>query len=124
MITGDAPAPDPEVSRTATITPDSGRPRAAVNAAPMPTATAGVIASPGRCDAISPAAAPRNSDGKTGPPRKPARDIEYASPLNTSSRARAPTDHVPAPATRFGRSLSPENSTSFTLLSAAYENAI
>ena len=37
----------------------SGSRRTATTAAPMPTATAGVSASPGRCEARTPAAAPR-----------------------------------------------------------------
>ena len=48
----------------------SGRPSIAAHIAPMPMATAGTSERPGRSAAAMPAAAPMNSAGKTGPPRK------------------------------------------------------
>ncbi len=58
------------------MTPESGSFNAAAVAAPIPTATAGVVSNPGRCAAASPAAAPRKIAGKIGPPRNPASETE------------------------------------------------
>jgi hypothetical protein len=44
--------------------------------APMPIATAGIIGSPGRCEAAIPPAAPMNIDGNTGPPRNELSEME------------------------------------------------
>ena len=41
-----------------------------------------------------PAAAPRNSAGNVGPPRKLPSDRPYAKPLNTISHVSAASDHV------------------------------
>ena len=41
-----------------------------VHMAPIPMATPGTNDSPGRWEAATPAAAPMNIDGNTGPPRK------------------------------------------------------
>src|SRR6185312_1689928 len=48
----------------------SGRPSIAADIAPMPMATPGTSERPGRSEAAMPAAAPMNSAGNTGPPRK------------------------------------------------------
>ena len=48
----------------------SGRPSIAVVIAPMPIAAPAIIGSPPRCESAMPPAAPMNSPGKTGPPRK------------------------------------------------------
>ena len=82
MMSGPEPAPDPPVRSTASTTAESGRFRTETTAAPMPTATAGVIEKPGRCEAITPAVAPRNSAGNVGPPRKPPSEMLQAIPLN------------------------------------------
>ena len=59
IASGSAPVPAFSV-RSATITTAArGRRSTATTAAPMPTATAGVSVNPGRCDASTPAAAPR-----------------------------------------------------------------
>jgi hypothetical protein len=60
----------------------------------MPTATAGMIENPGSFPARRPAAAPRNSDGNTGPPRKPPSEILQARPLKAMSSASAESDHA------------------------------
>jgi hypothetical protein len=70
MISGPAPGPELLVSTTARTVADNGRRSAATTAAPTPTATAGVRSNPGSFAAMRPAAAPRNSAGNTGPPRK------------------------------------------------------
>ena len=70
MISGSAPVPDLTVSNVASTTADSGSRSTATVAAPIPTATAGVSEKPGRCEATTPAAAPRKIAGNVGPPRK------------------------------------------------------
>ena len=79
---------------------------------------------PGRCEAIIPAAAPRNIAGKVGPPRKLASEIAHASPLKASSGASAPSDHVPPRRGDPGSWSWPENSTSLSCWSVASANAI
>jgi hypothetical protein len=58
--------------------------------APIPMAAPAISGRPGRCDSAIPPAAPMNIQGKTGPPRKPASEMEYASALHTTSRTSAP----------------------------------
>src|SRR5262249_40076620 len=87
MISGPEPEPAGAVSRDAIITADNGRRRTHTVAAAMQTATPGVVGNPGRCDAMIPAAAPRNNAGKVGPPRKLPSDSPYAIPLKTISQA-------------------------------------
>src|SRR3954452_15433086 len=111
MTSGVDPEPDPLVKTAASTIADSGSPSIATVAAPMPTATAGVSANPGRCDAISPAAAPRNRAGNTGPPRKLPSEIPYATPLATIRSASAAIVQVPALETRGESALAPEKST-------------
>ena len=82
------------VSDVAMTTDDSGSLRNATTITPIPTATAGASGSPGRCDAAMPPAAPRKMAGNVGPPRKLPRQALHASPLHTSRRPNAPSDHV------------------------------
>ena len=70
IVSGVTPAPALPVSSVATTTADNGRRRMATVPAPIPTATAAASGNPGRCDAMSPPAAPRKMAGKVGPPRK------------------------------------------------------
>ena len=69
----------------ASTTADRGSLSTEATAAPIPTVTAGVIEKPGSCAAISPAAAPRNSAGKTGPPRKAPSEIAQALSLSVKT---------------------------------------
>src|SRR3954465_15963238 len=124
MINGLAPGPARKVSTMPRTTPDSGSLRTAVTPAAMPTATAGVSSKPGSCAAIMPPAAPRNMAGSPGPQQKLPSERPYATPLNASSSARAESDQAPGYATSESIDVSPENSASLTLLSAAWENPI
>ena len=108
----------------ASTTADRGSLSTEATAAPIPTVTAGVIEKPGSCAAISPAAAPRNSAGKTGPPRKAPSEIDQAMPLKAMSRASAVSDHVLASDTRGPTAFWPEKSTWSTPLSVVSAKAI
>src|SRR5262249_2885224 len=57
----------------ASSTQVSGRRSIETDTAPIPIAVPVSMGSPGRCDIAIPSAAPRNSDGNTGPPRNEAR---------------------------------------------------
>ena len=69
MIKGSTLGPARDVSSVASTTADSGSLSTATIAAPIPTGTAADNGKPGRCEAMIPAAAPRNSAGNVGPPR-------------------------------------------------------
>src|SRR5437763_8333958 len=124
MTSGSAPAPVLAVSSAASTTADSGSLSTDATAAPMPTATAGVIEYPGSWAAIRPPAAPRNRAGNVGPPRKPPSEMPHATPLKTISRASADSDQVAAPETSPGRASWPEYRTSLTLLPVVSAKAI
>src|SRR3954469_15508710 len=124
MTSGSAPAPELAVRSAASTTADSGSLNTDATAAPIPTATAGVIEYPGNWAAIRPPAAPRNRAGKVGPPRKLPSEMAHARPLNTISNAIADSDQVAAPETSPGRASWPENRTSLTLFPEVSAKAI
>ncbi len=88
MITGIiAPLPS---SRTTSTTLLTGSLSAQVAAAAMPAARPGTTPSPGSGANSTPAAAPRNSAGKIGPPRRLPRQSAYAAPLHSRTAMSAP----------------------------------
>src|ERR1700729_77681 len=115
MISGSTLGPACDVSSVASTTADSGSLSTATIAAPIRTGTAADCGKPGRCEAMIPAATPRNRAGTAGPPRKLPSDRPYAGPLNTISHANAASDQVPAWLTSPGSGSWPENRTSSTL---------
>ena len=70
MTTGMSVRPSAPRKSVVSMTDVSGRPSMAVISAPMPMAAPTIIGRPARCDSAMPPAAPMNSPGKTGPPRK------------------------------------------------------
>src|SRR5262245_50418776 len=114
MISGAEPAPAGNVSAVTITIADNGRRSIDAAIAVIPTATAGVTARPGRCDASKPPAAPMNSAGNVGPPRNAPSDTAQAAPLQTTTQANAPADQVPELATRPDSVSCPENSTCAT----------
>src|SRR6266849_5138413 len=124
MTSGNDPAPVLAVRSAASTTADRGSLSTDATAAPMPTATAGVIEYPGNWAAITPPAAPRNRAGNVGPPRKLPSEMAHARPLKAISSASADSDQVAAPETSPGIASWPENRTSLTLFPVVSVKAI
>jgi hypothetical protein len=102
-------APSSSVTSTAA---ETGSGRIAAVAAAMPAAIAGPMPYPGRPLSSAPAAAPRNSAGKIGPPRSVASDTAYARPFSASSATSAQTPGVSSDAVNVPSASCPERTTS------------
>ena len=70
MTSGVTASPSENSKIVASSTEVSGSVSITTDIAPRPMATAGTSGNPGRCDRAMPPAAPMNSAGKIGPPRK------------------------------------------------------
>jgi hypothetical protein len=76
ITTGIACTPSAPSRRVASSVDVNGSVSIVADIAPMPIATAGIIDSPGRCEAAIPPAAPMNIAGKMGPPRNELSEME------------------------------------------------